>query len=154
MPIPAPERAHRQRGVGLIDVLVAMVVLSIGLLGLAGLQATGVRYNHGAYLHTQATLQAYDMADRMRANITGVANGDYNSISGVSAPSRDCATAPANCNAAEVARYDGYQWNLDNRSLLPSGAGTVSRNGALYTIAVTWNEAGQGPMTFTTTFQP
>ena len=102
----------------MIDVLVAMVVLSIGLLGLAGLQATGLRYNHGAYLSTQATLQAYDMADRMRANMAGVDNGDYDSISGVIAPPVNCALA--NCSSSsDMAKYDAYQWNLDNQNLLP-----------------------------------
>lgn len=137
----------------MIDVLVAMVVLSIGLLGLAGLQATGLRYNHGAYLSTQATLQAYDMADRMRANMSGVDNGDYNNISGIGTLSVNCALA--NCSlSADMAKYDAYQWNLDNQNLLPSGKGTVAKNGNLYTITVTWDDSGQGPMKFTTTFQP
>lgn len=137
----------------MIDVLVAMVVLSIGLLGLAGLQATGLRYNHGAYLSTQATLQAYDMADRMRANMAGVDNGDYNGISGVTAPPVDCAVS--NCSSpADMAKYDAYQWNLDNQNLLPTGKGTVVKTGNLYTITVTWDDAGQGTMKFATTFQP
>lgn len=137
----------------MIDVLVAMVVLSIGLLGLAGLQATGLRYNHGAYLSTQATLQAYDMADRMRANMSGVDNGDYDSISGIGTLSVNCAVS--NCSSpAEMAKYDAYQWNLDNQNLLPSGKGTVAKNGNLYTITVTWDDSGQGPMKFATTFQP
>ena len=138
----------------MIDVLVAMVVLSIGLLGLAGLQATGLRYNHGAYLSTQATLQAYDMADRMRANMAGVDDGDYNNVSGLAAPPKDCAVAPANCSSTDMAKYDAYQWNLDNQNLLPTGKGTVVKNGNLYTITVTWDDAGQGPMKFTTAFQP
>jgi type IV pilus assembly protein PilV len=137
----------------MIDVLVAMVVLSIGLLGLAGLQATGLRYNHGAYLSTQATLQAYDMADRMRANMAGVDNGDYDGIKGLTAPPVNCALA--NCSSpADMAKYDAYQWNLDNKNLLPSGKGTVTKTASLYTIKVTWDDAGQGSMKFTTAFQP
>ncbi len=70
-------------GFSLLEVLIALLVLSIGLLGLAGLQGTGLRYNHSAYLRSQATFQTYDMADRMRANLRGVQQGDYNNVSGI-----------------------------------------------------------------------
>ncbi len=55
-------------GFTLLEILVAVLVLSIGLLGIAGLQVTGLRFNHSAYARTQATLLAYELADRMRAN--------------------------------------------------------------------------------------
>ena len=56
------------RGFTMIEVLIAMVILAIGLLGLAALQAVGMRNNHSALSRFQATLSAYDMADRMRSN--------------------------------------------------------------------------------------
>ena len=56
----------RQRGVGLIEVLVTMLVLSIGLLGLAGLQTEALRLNHNALLETKAHIFASDIAERMR----------------------------------------------------------------------------------------
>src|SRR3569623_1233592 len=56
--------ATRQRGFTMLEVLISVVVLSIGLLGIAGLQATGQRNNHSAYLRSQATALAYDMIDR------------------------------------------------------------------------------------------
>jgi len=58
----------RQSGFTLLEVLVAILVLSIGLLGLAGLMASSIRNNHSAYQRTQATWLAYDMIDRMRVN--------------------------------------------------------------------------------------
>ena len=60
-------------GFTLIEVLIAMLVLAVGLLGLAGLQATSLKNNQSAYNRSQATQLAYDMADRMRANVAGVA---------------------------------------------------------------------------------
>jgi type IV pilus assembly protein PilV len=55
-------------GFTLIEVLVAMTILGVGLLGLAGMQIAGMRGSHSAYLRTQATFAAYDLADRMRSN--------------------------------------------------------------------------------------
>ena len=62
------KRFSSSAGFTLIEVLVALIIVSIGLLGLAGLQATSVRFNQQAYLRSQAVQQAYDMADRIRAN--------------------------------------------------------------------------------------
>ncbi|HQU16870.1 MAG: type IV pilus modification protein PilV [Chromatiales bacterium 21-64-14] len=133
---------HGQRGVGLVDVLIALVVLSIGLLGLAGLQAKSLKFNHSAYLKSQATLQAYDMADRMRANMPGVTAGDYNAISGIAAAPANCTAT--NCNSGQMAQFDAFQWNTDNRNLLPSGQGTVTRNGNAFTITVMWDDQRTG----------
>ena len=61
-----------QSGFTLLEIMVAIVVLSLGLLGLAGLQAASLRNNQTAYYRSIATQQAYDIADRLRANLAGV----------------------------------------------------------------------------------
>jgi len=128
-------------GFALFEVLVAVVVLSIGLLGLAGLQVTGQRNNHSAYLRSQAVFLAYDMMDRMRANMRGVAAGDYNSISGIPADPGCIATG---CTPAQLAQYDAYQWNTLMAQQLPSGQGTVTAAGTMYTITVMWDDDHSG----------
>ena len=65
---------RRQRGFSLIEVLVAMLVLAIGLLGLAALQTQGVRFNHDAYVRSNATALAYEIMDKMRARRGSVAD--------------------------------------------------------------------------------
>jgi type IV pilus assembly protein PilV len=77
---------HRDGGFTLIEVLVAMLILSIGLMGMAGLQAVSLKMNQSAHLSSQATFLAYDIMDRMRANRTAALNQDYDMSLGCTAP--------------------------------------------------------------------
>ncbi|MFZ5594348.1 MAG: type IV pilus modification protein PilV [Pseudomonadota bacterium] len=141
-----PCKSHKAKGFTMIEVLVAIVVLSIGLLGLAGLQATGLRNNQSAYLRTIATQQAYDMADRIRANPNGVLAGQYDNISTAipATPPADCVTH--SCTASDMAAYDAYAWKTATANLLPSGKSAVSRpaGGTRFTITVMWDDARNG----------
>jgi len=137
------------KGFALFEVLVAVVVLSVGLLGLAGLQVTGQRNNHSAYLRSQAVFFAYDMVDRMRANMQGVTAGDYNSISGIPA---DPGCISAGCTPAQLAQYDAHQWNTLMAQELPLGQGTVEGPGVgamvgpgnEITVTVMWDDDHSG----------
>lgn len=118
-------RSNRQSGFTLIEILVAVLILSLGLLGLAGLQAASLRANHSAYLRSQATQLAYDMADRMRANMAGVVA--YNDPTLTPTPS--CYTATG-CSATALASDDASRWTADLQALLPAGsAGVVCIDG-------------------------
>ncbi len=129
------------KGFALIEVLIAVVVLSIGLLGLAGLQVSGQRNNHSAYMRGQAVFLAYDMVDRMRANMQGVTAGNYDNISGIPA---DPGCITAGCTPAQMAQYDAFQWNTVMAQQLPSGQGTVTLAGTLYTVTVMWDDDHSG----------
>jgi type IV pilus assembly protein PilV len=151
---------NKNAGFTLIEVLIAMVVLAVGLLGLAGLQATSIRNNLSAYNRSQATLLAYDLADRMRANVAGKAT--YTSIlPGTATAKTNClpTTMPATgCSPAEMAENDLYQWNITVTTTLPNGAGTVTVNAGVYTIGITWDDNRDGftnsnSPTFQTSFQ-
>lgn len=68
-PVLTGRRGSRPpRGFTLVEVLITIIIMSIGLLGVAGLQLAAMRSNHSAYLRTQATLAAYDVIDRMRVD--------------------------------------------------------------------------------------
>lgn len=69
---------RRQNGATLLEVLVAIIVLALGLLGMAGLQAASLRVNQGALQRSQAVLLAYDILDQMRGNPDGADAGNYN----------------------------------------------------------------------------
>ncbi|HAS85444.1 MAG TPA: type IV pilus modification protein PilV [Candidatus Competibacter sp.] len=110
-------------GFTLLEVLVALVVLSVGLLGLASLQVNGLRFNHSAYLRTQATLLAEELADRMRANQPGFAAGNYNNPANPAVVAA-CQT-PAGCTPDQMAQTDVAQWRQSLATLLPTGQGVV-----------------------------
>ena len=134
-------------GFTLLEVLIAIVVLSIGLLGLAGLQAAGLRNNNSAYMRTVATQQISDMADRIRANPAGRATGNYNAIAGIPAPVTTCLTTGVGCGPGPMAQHDAFEWNTANANLLPTGQGTVVPDAAApnrFIITVRWDDARTG----------
>lgn len=120
------------RGFTLIEVLITLIVLSIGLLGAAGLEITSLRNTHSSYLRSQAVGLIDDMADRMRANMAGVDANQYANIQATpSAPDFDCMTdfdnteSAGTCSSNDVAEYDTYAWRTVVSQVLPSGAGTT-----------------------------
>jgi len=128
-------------GFAMMQVLITILVLSFGLIGLVTLQANSYRNTHSAYLRSIATLQAYDIADRIRSNQNGVTAGVYDSITGI--PS-DPGCISLNCSISQLAQYDARQWNTDNGRLLPSGQGTVTRSGNTFLIRVMWDDERRG----------
>lgn len=137
---------HNQRGFTLIEVLIAALILSIGLLGLAGLQARGLQFNQSAYQRTQATILAYSMADRLRNNVASANGGSYDTLfADAAALGTDCEVA--NCNPGDMAAFDLFQWKcaLDSGNacpnvdgILPNGQGQITRAGTVFTISVQW----------------
>lgn len=142
--IIAKKVCPRMQGLSMIEILVTVVVLSIGLLGLAGLQLTGLKYNHSAYLRSQATLLASDVIDRMRANRDAARSGSYDIAIGTAATAGACTGVGTNCTPAEMAAADLAEWKQDLRSLLPGGDGAISRtingNEVRFTITIQWDD--------------
>jgi type IV pilus assembly protein PilV len=115
--------AKRNQGFSMLEVMVAVLVVSLGLLGLSGLQTVGLRNNASAGQRTIATQLAYDMADRMRANFASVIAGDYNYVnySGTNAAGQTTANClnTTGCTAQQLAFEDIYEWNQQICSQLP-----------------------------------
>lgn len=111
-------------GFGLIENLVTLFVLTVGLLGLAGLQVTSLRMHHQAFSKQRAINLATDMAERMRANPVGV-NGKFY-LSGEKHVSA-CYTVKG-CSAENMARNDLWEWNQSIQNSLPGGAGFICKD--------------------------
>lgn len=118
------------QGFTLIEVMVAIVVLSIGLLGLAGLMASSLKNSHSAYLRTQATWFAYDALDRMRANRAVALAKGYDLA---------LATAPG---GAGLAAADLSELDTAIAGTLPEGDGSIEVTSATraVTIIIQWND--------------
>lgn len=129
----------KQSGFTLLEVLVAMLVLSIGLLGLAGLMASSMRNNQSAYHSTQATWFAYDILDRMRANRAGALAGGYSAANALGSPAACSTAAPA----GSIAAQDISGWKNMIACALPEGDGSIVVNGAnrRVTVTVQWNDS-------------
>lgn len=117
-------------GFTLLEVLIAVLVLSVGLLGLAGLQATGMKTNHSAYMRSQAVAYGYDILDRMRANRLSALSGTYNIAMGASAP-----------GGTSMAQTDLREWKTLIAGHLPSGDASANVNGGIATVVVQWDDS-------------
>jgi type IV pilus assembly protein PilV len=134
--------SRKHHGFSLIEVLVALFVLSIGLLGLAALQTTGLRFNHQSYQRTQVTMLSYDIIDRIRANPVGLNADDYDSVpAGPPGGYPNCITGT--CTPAQMAAYDIGTWkDALTTQLGPSADAQISTVGEVRTITITWKENG------------
>jgi len=130
---------HRPDGFTLIEILVAVLVLSIGLLGVASLQATSIRNNNDASMQTQASYIASDIADRLRANAPQAA---AYATTTPAAASGSCVSSP--CTPTQLVANDLAEWTTMVQTL-PSGQGAITAiAGGLFTITVRWDEARTG----------
>jgi len=133
--------ARRESGFTLIEVLVSLVVLSIGLLGIGKLVIFSARANDSAYLRGQATELAYEILDNMRANRQVAVTQGYD-VALATVPTNPGSCAGAACTSAVMGAYDVYTWKT-RLAALPSGQGSVATAGTptTATITVQWDDA-------------
>lgn len=135
-------------GFSLIEVLIALIVMSVGMLGIAGLYVHGMQAGRTSLFRHHAVALAGDVADRIRANPMGQANYVDNGTAGQ--PETNCLAET--CTPAEMAASDMYFWDQQAAATLPDGDVTVAHaastgagDPATYTVTISWSEAGQDP---------
>ncbi|MFO1259226.1 MAG: type IV pilus modification protein PilV [Gammaproteobacteria bacterium] len=158
---------HKSTGFTLTEVLVSLVVLSIGLLGLASVQTESLKKNNDAYLSSLASTQAADIIDRMRSNYQQAKSGGYTTSSPTSAgqtnlgclggipnqPSTQGTSQSSSCTEQQMSLNDLYEWQANLANLLPDGKGRIclssnpgavgspvncNNQGDVYVIQISW----------------
>ena len=109
-------------GFSLIEVMIALVIFSFSLIGVAGMMSISMKGNHNGYLRSQAVILGNDMSSRMRANLAGLWGGHYNGIASVG--ETECSYETP-CTPVELAEYDLQNWNNQIIALLPQGSGEI-----------------------------
>lgn len=143
----------------------AVLVFTVGLLGLSSLLIASFRSNQVGYQRTQAEFIAMSMADRMRANPLGVWAGGYNSTAYPLSGSQPCTAAIA-CTPTKLAPRDQYIWSTQLKTFLPNASASIAcTNGATANttqlqvrppyagncvMRISWTERGAGDSTHQT----
>ncbi len=129
-------RRNRQKGFTLVEVLVALIVLSIGMLGIAALYLESLRASRQALVRTEAVTLASDIADKIRSNRNPANNYDCGG------------TCDANEGVNAIAQADLNAWRTAVTATLPGGAADITYTAAaanapnVYVISVSWTEIG------------
>ncbi|WP_040296954.1 type IV pilus modification protein PilV [Alcanivorax hongdengensis] len=139
---------NKQAGLGMTEILVALLVLAIGVLGYAGLQLSALKKSEDANNRSEATLIAQDALERIQANDGSLAT--YTSatwptstiVPGADAPPADCVGAAKSCSGADMASWDIKQlaWSAGNQ--LPNGMVDIRdcNGSSMVCVIVSWGE--------------
>ena len=132
---------RRVKGFTLIEVLIALIIMSVGMLGIAGLYVHSMQAGRTSMLRHNAVILAGDIADRIRANPR--AGAAY----GLAGANNNCVDGGVNCTIAQMAANDIFLWDQQAAATLPNGAvAIVFNNGVVpptYQITVSWTEPGE-----------
>ena len=133
--------SKRVQGFTLVEVLIALIILSVGMLGIAGLYVHSMQAGRTSLFRHHAVTLAGDIADRIRANPRAV--GAY----ALAGANNNCVDGGINCTPAQMAANDIFLWDLQATDTLPTGTVAVVFDNApvppTYQITVSWNEPGQ-----------
>lgn len=132
---------RRIRGFTLIEVLISLVIMSVGMLGIAGLYVHSMQAGRTSVLRHNAVTLAGDIADRIRANPR--AGAAY----GLAGANNNCVDGGIDCTIGEMAAHDIFLWDQQAAATLPNGqVNVVFNNGVVpptYQITLTWTEPGE-----------
>lgn len=143
--MPLIKQTRGNRGFSLIEVLIALIVMSVGMLGIAGLYVHGMQAGRTSLFRHHAVTLAGDVADRIRAN------PDAGAAYLAAGSDNGCVAGDINCSPEQMAAQDVLLWQQQADDSLPEGQVAVTYNAgvpSVYTVRVTWSEAGQDPPPF------
>lgn len=156
--------SRRDQGFSLIEVLISLVILSVGLLGIAAMVSVALKSKGSSYLRTQAMAEAQAIIDRMRANRSFATQGYYNytklpsaatatanagNPAGGNLTSQSCNSSSANCAQAQIAQMDMWEWTQDLANLVGNGSSnnisyyintTVVQQFTQVQVSISWDD--------------
>ncbi|MFE8072815.1 type IV pilus modification protein PilV [Marinobacteraceae bacterium S3BR75-40.1] len=130
----------KQHGFTMIEVLIAMVILAIGLLGVAGVQSLSLKSANNSNTRSLITMHAGEIVERMRANMPGVEDGQYNSITAAGSGS----SCSPSCSPAQLASRDAYEWITNLQQDVPSAQAKLTYSGGMAVVTIDWTERDLG----------
>ena len=143
---------NQSNGFTLIEILVALLIISIGLLGLARLQIVGIKNTQSGHLRSQVAFLGNDIMERIQQNPATAISGAYDIALNTAPADPGCIGAAANCTAEAMANFDLFIWKRYLTTLLPpDGDGTISRategDEEIFTISIQWFDEYQSEAT-------
>lgn len=131
----------KERGFTLIEVLIALLVLAVGLLGMASLMMTSLQSSQSAYLRSQASLLAQDLVERMRANRDQAVKHDNYELAASASATTNPGCSSSGCSPSAQAQQDLHDWRAALEAGIPGATASVDRaNNNEYTITIAWEE--------------
>jgi len=138
----AKQKPHKnQAGTSLIEMMVALFVLAIGLLGVLSMQVKSMQFNQSAYYYAQAVYLANDILESMRSSPAQADTYLLDLTDVTPASSKNCETSNEVCSTAEMRDWTLNQWRTNVSNTLSAGRSAVSSNGNFYTITVQFDDS-------------
>ncbi len=134
-----------QRGSSLIEVVVALFVLAVGMLGVLSMQVKSMQFNQSAYYYTQAVYLANDILENMRSNKQLVSGYLINLDENPPVAELNCLDSNVTCTPAQMRDYNLNQWRANIEKTLVSGRSSVENNGNYFTITVQFDDSRGEP---------
>lgn len=142
------------KGFSLFELMIAMVVLSIGLIGIATLMSQGIRSNYSAASRSEATFLAKDIADRMRSSMRNTSTLTQNWTNLAANYTIDThadnlydpsgSAVDTQCNQSNIVTADACRWEAAIENLLPLGRATVAQTDGVFLITIRWDDERTG----------
>ena len=137
-----------QHGFTIVEAMITFLILSVGLLGMAGLQTKGLQMGQNSYQRSQAAMFAQDIAERMRANVDETVDNVTYKIGVDESAATDQNCVLNTCTPAQLAEFDLAQWKDNVATALPNGKAGVNiasdGNSAAITVTIYWDEYRNG----------
>lgn len=141
----------QQNGFTLLEALLTLFVLSVGVLGAAGLQMQGMRSSNMSLQRTIVVMKTQEIIERMRVNKDGVRNGDYTGI-----PQDNGCNSGSTCSTSQLAAHDLFTWQTELAQMLPSVnsstivivPGANANLPSMVTVTTTWTDRTDNNLTY------